>query len=1095
MTSGPQVSTRRLQLRSAPASIGGLDEQKVSHYLVQCSDDPPFHPNGTTWRNASFANTTAAGGGAAANTTQNATTNGSNSSGGGGDGAATTSAVISFDDDSLKVFNLAVDCDARYWRVTLLDRFGTQLQTPAAIVRLLAVYGVPTPSPPPPPPPPMYPPLSPPPPMYKPDYEAMERERQICIRRENLRMARLRVANVSVLSELPQKPGCGWSAAAALAANQTLENLRPLRGALARPAAASLADATAPVEPLRELVRKLLPTRHYGPLLGHVFDRQFHEVVLGEPPDPDLVGTWGTWRRGGCADASFTPGTRGYGFRVYDSVLHDLAIFVPAGTWDDACSHYINLPVVLGRVRLIVKCSYTDPMSGLAPPEGIWGQVHVRDPACGACRTRNPDCMGDGGEATRDVFVNGQMARDVDLNALDAAVANFTGNSSLFLSTPRSRRARAELRLGWPHKDQANCAFRDCQLRQEAAVRAWAHAVLSPALHRLQAKYKATVKLYWELDLLQEAAMEEVLASDIGLSLLPLPLGFAYLLLYTGSVFLAAAAALQLALAWPAAFFIYRYWFEMRHVEVITLLAAPLTAFFSLDAMSLLMDAWHTSAQQPAHVLYSLTARMDFVMLDAGISCLHSIAVGCAAVAAGGLSPWLAISHFGLFCALQLVVQLLLALLLLPACLVLYHDYLEPKPNLCFFCCVPGGAGSGVGVGEAVLSVFRKLEQTSTDKHHATRMIEATLPGVAQPEVQRGSRLWPLPRLLGRYALPLVRHRKGRRGLLAFFAVAMVPVLVGVFFAEAETKPRGPLQERHPLTWPRLTWERAFGISAHEEAVTATLLWGVDGVERSGWWGEVNLLRNSSMVGRVRWREAFAFDEPTQRHLAHVCEQLREQPWVQRDAGRPFWRGAGRVHCFLEDFQQWLANASGRETHAFGPAFPVPADRKPLLALEAFLNAPMWLHQPAPRPADALPPPAFGARWQAHVGLSRGVLRFLAVVRSPADLAAPPPLSPRRSPPLRSSPLARPARAAPHLPLSPPDLARPASCGCAPLPSGATRRTLTRPSSTSATVWTPPRSSAPPRPTPPLPAPPRPPPPPATHPPPPPPTRAARAVR
>ena len=62
--------------------------------------------------------------------------------------------------------------------------------------------------------------------------------------------------------------------------------------------------------------------------------------------------------------------------------------------------------------------------------------------------------------------------------------------------------------------------------------------------------------------------------------------------------------------------------------------AAPLTAFFSLDAMSLLMDAWHTSAQQPAHVLYSLTARMDFVMLDAGISCLHSIAVGCAAVPA-----------------------------------------------------------------------------------------------------------------------------------------------------------------------------------------------------------------------------------------------------------------------------------------------------------------------------------------------------------------------------------------------------------------------------------------------------------------------------
>ena len=67
------------------------------------------------------------------------------------------------------------------------------------------------------------------------------------------------------------------------------------------------------------------------------------------------------------------------------------------------------------------------------------------------------------------------------------------------MDTPRSRRARAELRLGWPMAGQASCAFQECQAEQEAAVRAWAEDVLEPALHRLRRKHGAAVRLYWEV--------------------------------------------------------------------------------------------------------------------------------------------------------------------------------------------------------------------------------------------------------------------------------------------------------------------------------------------------------------------------------------------------------------------------------------------------------------------------------------------------------------------------------------------------------------------------------------------------------------------
>ena len=56
------------------------------------------------------------------------------------------------------------------------------------------------------------------------------------------------------------------------------------------------------------------------------------QVALGQPPNENMVGTWGTWRRGTCVDDSFNPEHRGYGYRLYDSVLHGLPLFVETGT-------------------------------------------------------------------------------------------------------------------------------------------------------------------------------------------------------------------------------------------------------------------------------------------------------------------------------------------------------------------------------------------------------------------------------------------------------------------------------------------------------------------------------------------------------------------------------------------------------------------------------------------------------------------------------------------------------------------------------------------------------------------------------------------
>jgi len=187
----------------------------VRAYLVQCSDGNGYDDGlstNATWRNASFAAAAAAIAADAADaadadptnatsttstTSTTNTTSTSASDGGGGDGGdgggddERERGVTIFDDRTETIFALPVECDARYLRLVLLESFdGLPGQTPAAMARDLRLFGVKTPSPPPPPPPPLSPPESPPPPMYVPDFEAMEAERQRCIVRENVRMAK-----------------------------------------------------------------------------------------------------------------------------------------------------------------------------------------------------------------------------------------------------------------------------------------------------------------------------------------------------------------------------------------------------------------------------------------------------------------------------------------------------------------------------------------------------------------------------------------------------------------------------------------------------------------------------------------------------------------------------------------------------------------------------------------------------------------------------------------------------------------------------------------------------------------------------------------
>ena len=364
-------------------------------------------------------------------------------------------------------------------------------------------------------------------------------------------------------------------------------------------------------------------------------------------------------------------------------------------------------------------------------------------------------------------------------------------------------------------------------------------------------------------------------------------------------------------------------------------------------------------------------------MRDTGFAVFDSIVVGTAGFIACSTSGWLPIAHIGTFCTLQLLVQLVLALLYLPICVIFFHDWLEAKPNLCFVCCIPAPDGAGSQwrwhqFWRSAWDLLRPQAQTSTEHWRDAREIEHTI-GTKPNGSMPGTRTWPLPKWLTWMVVPQLRNRTRRRAAIACFAGLLVPVGYSVKDASVATTPRTRLIESHSLLATKRATAAALGISSSEDTVKATLLWGVNKVLSKGdepdsspdagrpW--QVNLVRNSSFIGRLEFSSSFVFDEATQAHVAAACDELRQQPWVQLDADTATQGLGGRVECFVDEFRAWLSNRSQGALPDFGTSYPVPNEKKPALALATFVAS------------------NEGVLWQPYVGSvgSQDYIRFVSI--------------------------------------------------------------------------------------------------------------------
>ena len=117
------------------------------------------------------------------------------------------------------------------------------------------------------------------------------------------------------------------------------------------------------------------------------------------------------------------------------------------------------------------------------------------------------------------------------------------------------------------------------------------------------------------------------------------------------------------------------------------------------------------------NVCVNLEIRMNWVYSRASWAMFITSATTCVAFICTALSPLPGVQSFGIFSAFVIAADYILVITWFPACVILYHNYLEARP-CCPCCCLDTEGQNSVRCRIQELWPCTRAMQTSTEKVH-----------------------------------------------------------------------------------------------------------------------------------------------------------------------------------------------------------------------------------------------------------------------------------------------------------------------------------------------------------------------------------------
>jgi len=497
----------------------------------------------------------------------------------------------------------------------------------------------------------------------------------------------------------------------------------------------------------------------------------------------------------------------------------------------------------------------------------------------------------DRGSIMQDVTATLKIAAYMKLVPSYAVYVDYYFDRHFSITSPKSKYSRCMIRFGQPLAGYRNRD--DKKADQDTKFSTWFRREFNQYLQ--DTKDAGSVEVLFYATALIRDEFLSIILTDLLKVFISLALVFVWIQLQTGSIIIAIVGSMEIMFSLPLAFFFYYTVFGFKYFDSLNAMTIFIVCAIGADDIFVFMDQYKQSAYH-REVCVDLKTRMNWVYSRAAWAMFITSATTCAAFVCTAVSPLPSIQSFGIFSAIVIATDYILIITWFPACVVMYHNYLEKRPCCCFY-----------GQCNQMFPCQWTMETTTTIAYNRELDVQT------QKQLLERCLSGSLARWLGKLA-PLI---------IVGFMLLMIPC--GILAANIQPLSRAEerLPSSHPFQRILALSQDVFPSSVQNSNAKVHIVWGVKDMNMD----KVSILRDGGIDAAVlEWDAGFQFDAAAQRHLWNVCEEVRTmepsslENFLSRDKDSP--TNAGMVDCMLQDWKAFLEQPGN-------PGFPLSLAQVP----------------------------------------------------------------------------------------------------------------------------------------------------------------------
>ena len=349
----------------------------------------------------------------------------------------------------------------------------------------------------------------------------------------------------------------------------------------------------------------------------------------------------------------------------------------------------------------------------------------------------------------------------------------------------------------------------------------------------------------------------QILLTDGMLANASIGMVFAYIWVTTGSGFLALVGMSEIVLSIPVAWFFLRAILQVKYFAGLNMMVIFIVCAIGADDIFVFMDAYVQSQFKGSVVNRDMETRFSWVYRKSGLAMMITSLTTCSAFLCCFGTPLADTQAFGLFAAAVIAADYIFVMTMFCTAVMVYHNRFEKPP--CCGCTLPtcmGPCTCGCCLENCDCSAS---DPSPTQKAFAASSGEDNRP--------RDS----IEKFFREKFAPMINNPKARIGIAVALVAWLIPAVIFVFQLVPTTEPEQFLNPNHPFQKAINVLNNNFGTNSQDPGIDIFYVWGLKDVNRDG----VDILINSSYVGKAQYEEKFKFNAKCQDAIAKICNDLK----------------------------------------------------------------------------------------------------------------------------------------------------------------------------------------------------------------------------